>query len=308
MTQSIDDPIIPLNKEIADQIVENTSKIRRLEPAEPPRLISDWVVWEMNTCIDTKGEKFTTAQLHDCLKYNLGKERTPIEMFFAENACWIIEGLQGRRARVDNDLRARVVATLKGSPYTDMQFIAGIDYFGDSNWADVQMMLIVQPQKIEIPPKPSQPQKPNAEPLIPNVMLAIVAIFAAPWLLGSVFMKIIGLLVLGGTIFLFLQSNENVQRANRRYGDMISTYEQKLTRWEADHNEIIRDKEELTDHRLSRSFKLDDLRVFHTVMVRSVAALVNKHLIEKGAVVQDTVENNDAAAAISSSKSIFDDF
>ena len=89
---------------------------------------------------------------------------------------------------------------------------------------------------------------------------------------------------------------------------MISTYEQKLTRWEADHNEIIRDKEELTDHRLSRSFKLDDLRVFHTVMVRSVAALVNKHLIEKGAVVQDTVENNDAAAAISSSKSIFDDF
>jgi hypothetical protein len=166
---------------IIQQKVEK-SDIVKVAPKMPPVLIENWVVWEYTACLYTNGIILTTAELHDWLKAEMEHQQIPVNIFFANNACWVIEGARGR-AKVDEDRRPRVVASLTNSPYTDIQFIAGLDYFGDY-WVNFQMMLIVQPEEIEdpprpvLPPRPKPPHKPNVTPLIPDAAVAVMALVA----------------------------------------------------------------------------------------------------------------------------------
>lgn len=297
----------------------------KVAPKAPPTLIENWVVWEYTACLYTNGLKLDTGDLHDLLKAELEQQKIPVNIFFSTNASWVIEGARGT-AKVDNDRRARVVATLMDSPYTDIQFITGLDYFGDY-WVNFQMMLIVQPEKLEDPPRPAllprptRPQEPNLSPLIPNEALVVMALVA----IALIFSGNPGLQMLGGIGFLggvgiWSKSTVDVRQAKQNYDRQMATYRENEKNldlqekraeedWKRKLEKIALEREELQKNRLSRSFKWDDLIVFHEVMNVSVAKIIHTHLIKQGATVKETKELNKSEDIIpKSKKDIFDTF
>jgi hypothetical protein len=311
------------DKIIKQKIVNG--EIVKVPPKTPPILIENWVVWEYTACLYTNGIILTTAELHDWLKAEMEHQQIPVNIFFANNACWVIEGARGR-AKLDEDFRPRVVASLTNSPYTDIQFIAGLDYFGDY-WVNFQMMLIVQPEEIEDPPRPVPPPRPkpphkhNVTPLIPDAAVVVMALVA----LGLIFsgnqgLQVLGFLgILGTGIMWFISRKKSMQAAaeyerkieqyNREEEDWKEQKEQAEEDWHRELDEIALEREELEKNRLSRSFKWDDLRVFHEVMSLSVARVIHKNLLQKGATVKETQELSKNEEIIpKSKKDIFDDF
>jgi len=297
-----------ISEEILVSEKVQSTEIVRVLPKTPPVLVEQWVVWEYKFCLETNGIKIDMERLHDLVKADLQPQGVPIDIFFSNDACWIIEGARGR-AKVDDDRRPRVIATLKNSFYTDMQFIAGIDYFGSSNWADVQMMLIVQPEEIKQSPRPTPPQESHVYPLIPSAALIVLGLIA----LGLMFSGNGGLVVLGfigvlGVFYLASQSNQNVIKAQKNYQSKLFAYQEDLAEWEREKEQLALEREELIKNRLSRSFKTDDLRVFHTVMTRTIARIISEEFLKQGAAIKESVETNNAQNAIASSKNIFDEF
>ncbi|MEA5580393.1 hypothetical protein VB620_03440 [Nodularia harveyana UHCC-0300] len=284
------------------------SQITKVAPKTPPVLIEKWVVWELKTCIYTNGNKLSTDDLHDILKSEIEKQKAPIEILFTKDASWLIQGARNK-IKEDDDRRPRVVATLKNSIYTDIQFIAGIDYFGGSDWADLQMMIIVQPEEIPHVKKPTKPSPLNVNPLIPNEALAVLGTLAVLiFFFGGDAGKGFGLLGGIGAIVMYIQSNANVKQAQDKYALQMNQYEADLSNYTYEKEKIALEQEERIKNRLSRSFKTDDLRVFHAVMVELVAQVVKLYFIDKGAKVKETVENNETEKNIAAKKNIFDNF
>jgi hypothetical protein len=294
------------NRDISkDDIVKQsnrTTAIARIEPKAPPVLIEEWVVWEFDTLVHTNGIDFRTEDLHDLLKKDLGEQGTPVNIFLSPDARWIIEGARAR-IKFEKDFRSRVVATLKDSPYTDIQFIAGIDYFGDSSWANIQMMLVVQPESISLPPRPSAPKKKTAQPLLPTEAIVVMALLAGGLLFtGNSALQFLGCIGIIGTVVLFGISQKDVNEAASANALADSRYESEVDRWREEKVEIELEQEELKKHRLSRCFKRDDLRVFHSVMIKSTAKIITDEIFNKGATIAEESEDTDESSPIPSMK------
>lgn len=285
----------PTGENIVSQ-KDKSVEIVKVSPKSSPVLIEQWVVWEYSACIDTIGLKLDTAKLHDLVKAELEAQGIPVDIFFSEDACWIVEGVTGE-VKLDQDRRPRIIATLRESPYADMQFIAGIDFFGDSNWANIQMMMIVQPS-----PRPIRPLSISASPLIPTPALVILGLVA----LGLVFsgnpsLAFLGLIGFLGLFVIFIQSTQGVVKAKELYEKRLKSYEEAEANWQ-------REQEQLIKNRLFRSFKTDDFRVFHAIMVRTIARIISEELLKRGAAIKEIVENNNAQNVVESNKNIFDEF
>lgn len=266
--------------------------IAKNPPKFPPTLIESWVVWEYTACLFTDDIKFTVEDLHDAIKAHAENQKLPINVFYSPNAHWIIEGAWGR-AKVDEDLRRRISMNLRDSRYSDMQFITGIDYFGDC-WANFQMMMVVQPETLERPAKPVVPN-----PLLPIEALVVLAVIAIGLLFtGNAGIQLLGFVGLVGGLVIWAISSQNVRDAQKRY-----------EKWQEEIKEIEREEEELKKNRLSRSFKLDDFFVFHEVASKIVTTVVFNALLKKGGRVEQSNENNRIEQVIpKSKKDIFDDF
>jgi hypothetical protein len=263
------------------------------------------VLWEINTLIHTNGVEFSTEDLHDYLKEEIKKQSTPIDLFLSSDAKWIIEGARGR-AKVDQEIRSRTVAKLRGSIHKDIQFIAGIDYFGNSKWANIQMMLLLQPETIDIPPRPIAPKEPDIKPILPNEAIFVMALLAGGLLFtGNSSLQVLGVLGLMGTLFIYITSQSSVNKARDEYAKQTRRYEFDLDKWETQKEEIKLEREELIKHRLSRSFKTDDLRVFRSVMIETTAKIVTNEVFNKGATLEDVSENTDEAVAPSVKDKLF---
>jgi hypothetical protein len=298
MTQSMDNQLI--------HQLDKTAAIARIEPKEPPRLIEQWVKQEFLMCVKTNGIKFDTGQLHDLLKAELEQQGVPINIFFAKDAAWIIEGARGK-AKVEEDRRPRVVATLQNSPYTDIQFIVGIDHFGNSNWADIQMMFIVQPEIIDVPPKPIAPQKSDATSLLPKEALIVLALIAGGLLFsGNIALGSLGFIGLAGVTYLFIKSNTDIKKAQERYQRDSSAYEHELADWEAKKEQIDLEQKDLEKYRLARSFKRDDFRVFHSVITRTTREILFEKLFDQGGVIEESFEETEDKDTVPSMAKQFD--
>ena len=290
-----------------------SSKITRKEPELPPILIESWIVWEWAGVIQTNGIIFDTGALHDLLKQEIAAQNLPIDICYSDQACWIIEGLVG--SKIDQDRRPRIVATLGGkSLHKNMKFIAGIDYFG-TEWADIQMMMIVQPEKPEDPgPKPKRPKEINTKPLIPNEAILGMIILCVGIVLWGISTSNAGLIFFGimailAPIIIGLKSNETVREASRRNYQNEMDYELNLEEWEKKVETLKLQEAELRKNRLSRSFQWDDLRVLHQVMILSVIKIIQENLIKQGAKVETSVESTKNEEIIpESKKKIFDEF
>ncbi|MGA9377173.1 MAG: hypothetical protein WBV73_00105 [Phormidium sp.] len=293
-------------------IVQDTtsSKITRKEPELPPTLIESWIVWEFAAVIQTTGIIFDTGALHDLLKQEMVAQKVPIDICYSDKAGWIIEGLVG--SKIDLDLRPRVVATLGGkSLHKNMKFIAGIDYFG-TKWADIQMMMIVQPEKMEYPDQPERPFLINTKPLIPNEALAILGAIGLCLIVltgGNSGLILLGIIAIMAAGILWFQSNQKVFEAISKNEQNQRQYENKYAAWQREIKKIEQAQEELIRNRLSRSFQWDDLRVLHKVMTLSVIKIIQENLIKQGAKVETSVESTKNEEIIpESKKNMFDEF
>ncbi|MFB2973555.1 hypothetical protein ACE1CD_31720 [Aerosakkonema sp. BLCC-F183] len=296
-------------------IVQDTtsSNIARIEPSIPPHLTQSWVVWEGAAVIQTNGIKLDTGDLHDLLKKELESQKVPIDIFYTPHACWIIEGAMGE-GKIDKERRARVAAILKNSIYTNMQFIAGIDYLG-TEWANVQMMMIVQPEKPQdAGPRPIRPKEINTKPLIPNeaiLLMIIVGLVLIFWsMLGNnALLFLLGLLGSIGAVVLLIQSNKSLIDATTKNQQNLRQYEYDVAEWERRVAKIKLEEEELKRNRLSRSFQWDDLRVMLEVMKQTIEKIVKEQMLDKGASVKETIQSTkDEQIIPESKKNLFDEF
>lgn len=267
-------------------------QIKVIRPKSSITLIQSSVVWEYTACLFTGGIKFTTEDLHDAVKAHAENQNLPINVYHDPSAHWVIEGAWGR-AKVDDDLRPRVTMNLRELRYSDMQFITGIDYFGEC-WANFQMMMVVQAESLERPAKPIVPN-----PLLPTEALVVLALIAIGLLFtGNIGIKVLGFIGLVGGLIIWAVSRNNVREAQQRYEN-----------WKEEIAKIELEEIELKRNRLSRSFKSDDLFIFHEVASKIVASVVFNSLINKGGKVEQSNENNFVEQTIpKSKKDIFDDF
>ncbi|MEG4227741.1 hypothetical protein QUA35_16730 [Microcoleus sp. N9_B2] len=265
-------------------------------------LTQSWVIWEFSAVIETKGFKFETVNLHDILKAELQAQQVPIDVFYT-NAGWIIEGA-GNTLKIDKDVRARVTANLRNSIYTNMQFIAGIDYFGDSNWADIQMMMIVQPEKPEtIPDPPIRPQAANTQPLIPDAAFLVLALIAVGlFYSGNGGLQVLSIVGVMGALGIYMTSNSQVAEAKRKYDSQLAIYQEDNIERNRQIEKIKLEEEELKRNRLSRSFQWDDLRLLHTIMSRSVGKIIHNNMLQKGGTVKEFVHQTKNEEIIPESK------
>lgn len=274
----------------------------RSQPSKEIFLTQSWVVWEFAAVIEINGIKFDTSSLYKLLKAELEKQQVPLDILYTTNTGWIVEGARGS-IKID-EKRARVAATLKNSIYTNMQFIAGIDYFGNSNWADIQMMMIVQPEKPpELPPAPIRPQTANTQPLIPEAALILLGLIAAGLFVSG--NGLLQLLAVGGALgafVIYFQSSSQVAEAKRKYELQLTRYQEENIERNRLIEKIKLDEEELKKNRLSRSFQWDDLRVLHTIMSRSVGKIIHNNMLQKGGTVKEFVHQTKNEEIIPESK------
>jgi hypothetical protein len=274
----------------------------KIQQSTPSILTQSWVIWEFAAVIETQGIKFDTASLYELLKAELEAQKVPINVSY-NNAGWIIEGARGS-LKIDRDIRTRVVATLQNSIYTNMRFIAGIDYFGNSSYADIQMMMIVQPEEpLQLPPAPTEPKPPRTQPLIPDAALILLVLIAIGlFISGNQALQVLAILGGVGTFIIYFISNSAVTEAKRKYDSQLVKYKEEYAERSLQIEKIKLDEEELKRNRLSRSFQWDDLRVLHTIMSRSVAKIIYDKLLQKGAIVKNFINDTKNEEIIPESK------
>ncbi|HBK23321.1 MAG TPA: hypothetical protein DDZ60_12660 [Planktothrix sp. UBA10369] len=285
------------------------SKTTTVQPPTPAILTQSWVIWESVDIIETNGIKFDTSSLYKLLEEELEAQQVPIDIVCTK-AGWIVEGARGN-LKIDQDRRDRIAATLRNSIYTNMQFIAGIDYFGDSNWAAVQMMMIVQPEKPpELPSAPIRPQAVNTQPLIPDAALVVLGLIATGlFFSGNGGLQVLAILGVIGTLGIYIQSNSEVAKAKIKYDSQLARYQEEDVERNRQIEKINLEEEELKRNRLSRSFQWDDLRVFHRIMNQLTNRIIWENMIQKGAVVKDFInETKNEEIIPKSKKNILDEF
>lgn len=267
---------------------------RELSLTREPTLVADWVLWEFAAVVKTDGITLDTKGLYNLLTAELAKEKAPIDIILS-TAGWYVEGNSSSSKKIKGDRRSRIVATLQNSIFGEtMQFIAGIDYFGQSNWADIQMMLIVQPEPPPpIPPSPQRPMAPNSKPLIPNELLAVAGLIALSLLFtGNGGLQVLGVMGAIGIIVIGIMANQNIVKAQAKYEMQLREYEEANRQ----RNEIIenikKEEIELRENRGIRSFQWDELRMLHAIMTNYIREIVRTRMLAGGATVEKFVHGS----------------
>jgi hypothetical protein len=146
------------------------------------------------------------------------------------------------------EVRPRLVASLRNHPYSDIKMIMGVDYMG--RWASIQLHLGVEPEPLPLPPP-----KPSFK--IPEGVIALWVMGAIMWLIGSAldsgWLSFIGfaLLIVG---FAWYRKSKTKWE---------NKHLEELMQWEAEQRRRALEK---AAERLTRTFKVDDMRLFCTAM------------------------------------------
>jgi hypothetical protein len=192
----------------------------------------------------------------------LANQEVPVDVTLVK-ARWFSDGHEGR---------PRLVACLHNHPYSDIKMVMGVDYMG--KWASFQLHLGIEPEAL-----PRPPEMPHIEsPAGPGICMVIGGLFA---LLGfamaadrktsgfGAFLAVLGIaLLIGGLIW---QSQSKIKTEEMRRIEK--------ERWEAEQR---RREVEKAVERLSRTFKVDDMRLFCTAM-RQVFQAVVDDIVQRGA-------------------------
>jgi hypothetical protein len=268
-------------------------KSSRVPPVYFPVMIEDWVVWEYTIVINTKG-LLGIDRLHDLIKKEVKKQCVPLNIFYAEDVCWIVHDPQSA-PKIDTNFRCRAIAELWNSPYENTHFVTGLDNFG-GNWANLHMMIITRPERVKNIPKPRRRDRFLD---ITNLIIVkiIVLIFTLEIYLYQAGAYILIIIIAITTLILYWQF-KNIEGKSRS----LSLYKRsEIEKYEKELKEI--DREEKIDKKyLPRSFEWDDLRVFHEVMNRLVTQIINDTIEDSEVTLAEGKEFNPTKAIIPRSK------
>jgi len=176
--------------------------------------------------------------------------------------------MKARWVNDSREVRSRIVAFLRGHPYSDIKMIMGVDYMG--RWASIQLNLATEPEALSAPPTAPTIETPMGPvvTMIAGVLFVLIGLVSS-----SPGVVLIGFMAaIGGLIWLLIaRSNQQQKHAAERF------------RWE---NEKRQREFERTAERLSRTFKVDDMRLFCTAMRHIFQAVVDDIVSTGGEVVR----------------------
>lgn len=181
--------------------------------------------------------------------------------------------------------RPRLIASLHDHSYSDVKMIMGVDYLG--RWASLQLQIATEPEPMAPPPPP--PSKPQKETPIGAVILIGIGLmlFVAGIAVmvgsrrnqeGGVVTVILGIFV---AIIGFIWASMAGSNATQRYEQEKAAWEAEIRKQEA---EIKRRETEKVVEKLSRTFKVDDIRLFGEAMQHVFRAVAND-IVKQGAKV-----------------------
>lgn len=164
------------------------------------------------------------------------------------------------------EVRPRLIASLRNHPYSDLKMIMGVDYMG--SWASIYLHVGVEQE-----PEPPEPEAPKWKKPIGAVAALICAgiLVVAGSALNSNAITAVGIISgFFGVAWFWVSHNQyttNLQAQKLAWAKTIA--EDKLTK---------------SAEQLSRTFKVDDMRLFCTAM-RQVFQAVVDDIVQRGAEV-----------------------
>lgn len=181
--------------------------------------------------------------------------------------------LQARWQNDPSEARARIVASLcPPHRYADLKAILGLDYLGQ--WASVHINLAVAPEPLPVPPLPPSASYWGLIAPVAAFVLSCIAVgnpsLVAHWSVGFGGSSLVtgGAILLGAVsvAWFFMALTQAAARSRERY-----------EAWEAEQR---RNEQEKLRERLSRTFKVDDARLFATA-VRAVFQQVVDDIVQQ---------------------------
>jgi hypothetical protein len=258
----------------------------RITPNYFPMISEDWVLWEYTICINTNGVKLKIGELHDALTRVINAQNIPINIFYAQDVCWIVR--KTGSIKIHTDFRSRAIVQLEDSPYKNIHFIAGLDYLG-TYWVNLHLMIINYPQHLKKIPKPLRRNrylhKVNsiAIKIVGIGLVIIIDLYqASNIILGSILSFV---LLVAWWILLKINYEFKILPACKMYArSEIIKYERELE--QVDKITSIRSED------LPRHFKWDDLRLFHEVARRLVVDIIIERLEQNESILTEAKEFN----------------
>jgi hypothetical protein len=254
---------------------DNVWDIEEDEPGEykkpktrrPLRIIDEQSVFLAQT-----DKHLTPAELLERVKAIIQAQGVPVDVYLAQ-ARWIKDL---------DEVRPRIVASLKNHSYSDVKMIMGLDYLG--NWATFNMQVGSQPEPIPDPIKAAP--KTDTSVFVLMIIGGIIGfLFGGTMVLSGLYSNSGGLTSLG-TIILLLSticaiagffSLQNAQEADRR------------NQQDASNKENVQYMKMMLKamEKFSRTFKVDDMRLFSTAMKNVFEAVVDDIVEQGGTVVRE---------------------
>ena len=256
------------------------------EEAEPsPGKPRPWLVMdEQITHLAHTDRELTPDLLLSRVQALLGQDRVPVQVQLLATR-WQSDG---------EELRPRLVASLENHRYSDIKMLLGLDYLG--NWASIHLALAVEPAPLPVSPRPEPPPAdPSFRHPLGGIICLVLGILGvmggiaengsrwddplrsfAPVLIGAgVILGLVGL-----TIYVAAFSNHGNRCSELRAG----WQQEQARRKQAWEHEQRRHAQQRAMDRLSRTFKVDDMRLFSTAM-REVYQRVVDDIVATGAQV-----------------------
>jgi len=160
----------------------------------------------------------------------------------------VLEQAQVRWLRDAREARPRLVASLRDHPNSDIKLIFGVDYMG--TWASIQMHLGVEPDPVSAPPSWSLP--------VDAIIALVLGIFTIMFVIG-----------IFGIIYAAWRGWTSYKKHQETTAAQQSEAETRRAR-----------------QRLSRSYKVDDMRLFCSAMRAVFQAVVDDIVCQGGEVTR----------------------
>lgn len=203
-------------------------------------------------------KRFDPQELLERVRCIITTQGVPVDVQLI-NARWLSD---------PREVRPRLIASLRDHPYSDLKMIMGVDYMG--SWASIYLHVGVEPE-----PEPPEPEAPKWKKPIDAVAAlicgAIFLVAGSSDALNSSAIAVVGVLSLGYGIVRFYISY-------KWYTTQV------LAQKAAWAGTIAKDKLTKSAERLSRTFKVDDMRLFCTAMRKVFQAVVDD-IVQRGAEV-----------------------
>lgn len=201
---------------------------------------------ERATHLSHTDRHLTPGDLFDRVQARLRANQVPVQAELVK-ANWINDQKESRR---------RVMASLENHRFSDLKVIMGVDYLGA--WATLQMHLGVEPE-------PKVDNEPISFPW--GIMLMLIGGSIGPLALiaGEMPLAVIGAIILA--VGFFLHRWQHAEQQQRR-------------------EERLREQATRAIERLSRTFKIDDLRLFASAMEQVFQEVVDDIVVQGARVVR----------------------